>query len=97
MFPPEAQRSAPPLALSGLIINGRLVQQTARGEIRIIRNGQSLSPLYAGFPLEKGDQISTAQNAEAVIGFEYGIRAYLARIFHECRRAPYCDSFPAKY
>jgi hypothetical protein len=55
------------------------VQQVERGEIQIIRNGQSLSPLYAGFPIEKGDQISTAHNAEAVIDFEYGIRAYLRR------------------
>ena len=77
--PPRAQLSAAPLTLSALIIAGRLVQQTERGEIRVIRKGQSLSPVYAGIPLEKGDQVSTAQNAEAVIDYEHGIRAYLGR------------------
>jgi hypothetical protein len=76
--PPEAQVSAPPLALAGLIIGGRLVQQTERGEIQVIRKGQPLSPVYAGLPIETGDQIRTAQNAEAIVDFEHGIQAYLA-------------------
>jgi hypothetical protein len=62
-----------------LIVAGKLVQQTKKGEIRIIRSGKTLSPIYAGIPIERGDQIHTAQNAEAVVDFEYGIRAYLGR------------------
>ena len=56
--PSEAQVSARPLALSGLIIAGRLVQQIDKGGIRIIRKGQSLSPVYAGMPIDRGDQIT---------------------------------------
>ncbi len=74
---PSLAPTVKPAMVSLLVVGGQSVNRWEGGEVQIIREGERLSPVYVGLPIEKRDQIQTNENANVVLDLQPGVRVYL--------------------